>query len=237
MQEVAWGVLGTCRDPVGHLIELGQQAAPLATVAGAGLPGQGQPAQYADHRGRVEAPDDRQQLHRRRRVPRQAGQIAEDGAGDRSGEVPVEKRQRVAGIAVGWDCVVRGSGGVAAQHSGEPPVELEPLAGLVVAGAADEGQPRLHLGGEGVQRWRPVQQVEDGRVVGVGGVGQVATARSAPPGPVEPPEDRLRSARTSSPAWRAGSAPVRWRARSRAPRSAPGSAATPGSRRRSRHAP
>src|SRR5260370_24007457 len=51
----------------------------------------------------------------------------------------------------------------------------EPLAALFAAGAAGEGQPRLHLGDEGIQRWRAVQQGCHDRLPGVNRVGQVAT--------------------------------------------------------------
>ena len=55
VQEVVRRVRGACGQPPGHLVQFGQQAAALVTVGGAGLPGQGQPAQQAGHGGRVAA--------------------------------------------------------------------------------------------------------------------------------------------------------------------------------------
>ena len=159
MQEVVRRVRGACGQPPRHVVQFGQQTAALVTVGGAGLPGEGQPAQQVGHGGRVDAQDSRQQRHRRRGVPRQAGRITEDGGGDRAVEMRVEKRQRVVGVPVDRDRLTGRGGALAAQHTGQPPVAVEPLAGLLAAGTAHEGQPRLHLGdvasSDGAQSSRP----------------------------------------------------------------------------------
>ena len=55
VQEIIRRVRGAFTEPPHHLVQLGQQAAALASVCGADLLGQGQRAQQADHSGRVEA--------------------------------------------------------------------------------------------------------------------------------------------------------------------------------------
>ena len=124
-------------------------------------------------------------------------------------EMRVEKRQRVAGVPVDGDRLTGCGGAFAAQHTSQPPVAVEPLADLLAAGTPHEGQPRLHLGDVGVQRWRAVQQVMHGRVVGVAGVGQVAPGDQPLPGPLSRLDtvfDRLEPAGQEQ---RTGSAPAR----------------------------
>ena len=53
---------------------------------------------------------------------------------------------------------------------------------MLAADTENEGQPRFHLGDVDVQRRCAVQQVVDGRVVGVTGVGQVAPGDQPGPG-------------------------------------------------------
>ena len=55
MHEVVRRVHGTRSQPPRHLIQFGQQSGALVTVAGAGLLGEGEPAQQVGHGGRVEA--------------------------------------------------------------------------------------------------------------------------------------------------------------------------------------
>ena len=59
VQEVVRRVGGACGQPPGHLVQFGQQGAALAAIGGAGLAGEGQPAQQAGHGGRVEAREHR----------------------------------------------------------------------------------------------------------------------------------------------------------------------------------
>ena len=126
--------------------------------------------------------------------------------------------------------------GRAAQRTGQPAVAVKRLAEMLVAGAAHEREPGVHLGDEGVQRGRAVQQRGHGRAVGVGGLLQSRRRRAAPPGPGEPPGRHPPAGRTSGRESEHGSGPARCRARSRGPHRRRGSAASPGSRRRSRRA-
>ena len=217
-----------------HLLQFGQQPGALVTVRGAGLPGQGQPAQQTGHGGRV----DPRRPAAAASPPRCAGpgrQIAEDGGGDRAGEMRVEKRQRVAGVPVGGGRLRRG-GAFAAQHADQPPVAVEPLADLLVAGPPHEGQPRLHLGDAAIQRWRAVQQAARRSRSRCSRRWPGHRRRSAPPGPAELAWTQFSIGSNQQLRTRTGSAPARWRARNRGPRPAPGPAAPPGTRRRSRRA-
>ena len=202
VREVARRVRGAFGQPPRHLVQLGQQTVALVTIGGAGLPGQGQPAQQPGPGGRVAAGGRRQQRHRRRRMPRQGGKIAEDGRGDRTRDMREEKRQRVAGVPVAEDRrTTRFSGAFAAQHTSQPLVAVEDLAGVFAAGLPQEGQPRLHLSGIHVQRWRAFQLVVDGLVVDVPGVDQVTTRDQSFPGPLRRVEtifDRLEPATEDS---------------------------------------
>ena len=131
--------------------------AALVTAAGAGLPGEGQPAQQVGHGGRVEAGGSRQQRHRRRGVPRQAGRSPKMAAASARVTCAWSSASGLSAYRSG-DCLTGRGGGFAAQHAGQPPVAVEPLAGLLVAGTPHEGQPGLHLGDAAVQRRRAVQQ-------------------------------------------------------------------------------
>ena len=117
VQEVRRRVRGACGQPPRHIVQFGQQTTALVTMACPGLPGEGQPAQQAGHGSRVDAQGSRQQRHRRRGVLRQAGQIAEDGGGDRAADMRVEKRQRVVGVPVDGDRLTGCGGAFAAQHA------------------------------------------------------------------------------------------------------------------------
>jgi hypothetical protein len=99
---------------------------------------------------------------------------------DRAGEICVEKRQRVARVAVGEGCV---GCAFAAQHASQPAAAFKPLDGLFAARPTREGQPRLRLGDPGIQRGRAVQEVVHGREVCVDSIGQIATRDQPLPGP------------------------------------------------------
>ena len=108
-------------------------------------------------------------------MPGEADRITEDGGDDRMVDMREAERQRVVGVPVDRDRLSRRGGAFAAQHTGQPPVALEPLADLFAAGTAHEGQTRLRLGDVDVQRWRAVDQVLQGRLIGVAGVRQLTT--------------------------------------------------------------
>jgi hypothetical protein len=110
--------------------------------------------------------------------------VAEDGGGQRPGDVREEQRHRVSGVAVGGDRRARRGRALAAQHRGQPPVAVEPLAGLLAADAAGEGQPRLHLVDVAVQRRRAVHQEVHRRLVAVAGVRQLTAGDQPLPGPL-----------------------------------------------------
>ena len=102
---------------------------------------------------------------------------------------------RVAGVVVGGDRLTGCA--FAAQHTSQPPEAVERLAGLLVAGPPDEGQPRLQLGEVDVQRWRAVRQARRDRLAGVSSVGQVTTRDQPLAGPSAFPDavfDRLEPA-------------------------------------------
>ena len=151
MQEVVGRVRGAGGQPPGHLVQFGQQAAALVRVRAAGLPGQGQPAQQAGDGGRVEARDQRNEWHRGRGVPLQAGLIAEDGGSVRVTEMSKKMCQRVAGVPVGGNRLTGRGRAFAEQHTSQPPVGVEHLVGLLVAGTAHKGHRRLRLGEVAVQ--------------------------------------------------------------------------------------
>ena len=114
-------------------------------VCAPGLLGDGQPAQQADLGDDVEAVDDREQLHRRGAVLRQAGGITEDGGSDGAAQMRVDQRGRVVGVPIERDRLARRGGAFAAQDIGEPLIAVEPPAGLLVAGPAQEGEPAFDL--------------------------------------------------------------------------------------------
>ena len=219
-----------------HLVQLGQQLAALVTMAGAGLPGEGQPAQQAGHGARVEAGGERQQRHRRRGVPRQADRIIEDGGGDRAGDVHDEAGQRIDGC-VGEDPLTRCGGAFAAQHS-------RPATGS--CRATGRSARRRYAGRRPApppprRRSRPATARSPASSTGV--CGRCSRRRPGRPPAISPCPgslnradnvfDRLEPAGQQS---EPDSAPVRSRARSRGPRPAPRSAASPGTRRRGRRA-
>ncbi len=92
VKEVVRRVGGPGGQPAHDLLQVGQQRRALGAVRCPGLPGQAQPAHRMGH-GAVGEPDgDRQQRQGRRAVPGQAGLIAEDRCGDRTGEIDVNER-------------------------------------------------------------------------------------------------------------------------------------------------
>ena len=147
----------------------------------------------------------------------------------------VAKRQPVVGVRVGRERLSGRGRALAAQHTGQPAVGVERLGGLFVAGPAQKGQACLHFGGVDVQCRRAVQQALHGRVVGVAGVGQVATGDEPFPCPL-PAWTAVSIGSNQQARWRTRSAHARCRARCRGPRRPPGSAAWPARPRRSRRA-
>ena len=175
VKEVLRRVRGAVGQPPRHLVELGQQTGALVTFGGASLGGEREPAQHVEPGGGVQGLEGCEQRLRGRGVPAHAVGIIEDGGGDRMRDERMQQRCRVVAEAVDRLRLAARGGVFAAQHAGQPAIAVEPLTAPFAAGPPDEGQPRLHLGDEFVQRRRAVEQALDRRVVGVTGVRQVAT--------------------------------------------------------------
>ena len=112
VQEVLRCVRGPFGQPPGHLVQFGHEAVALVDVGRRlGLPGESEPAQHAARGAHVDARHCRQQQrHRRRGVPVQVRRIAEDRGDERAGDVRMQERGRVVGVAVGGDRLA-GAGG------------------------------------------------------------------------------------------------------------------------------
>jgi hypothetical protein len=151
VKEVVRRTRGPSGQPPRQFIQLGEQIVARVTVRRTGLVGKGQAAQQADLGGGVEAVDGREQFHRRGAVLGEPGRITKDGGGVGSAEMRIDQRRRVVGVPLEGDRLARRRGVFAAQHADEPLVAVEPPAGLLVTGSAQEGEPAVDLGEEACQ--------------------------------------------------------------------------------------